>query len=155
MGDDWNWRAEGVTLYYPTREEINRTIVPHRFAINPNRETLRRKLRTDRYYMHIYQTRIGPERRTLRSKAIARELSRKFGKIYWPRKMDMQNEQKRVVSARTERGTGEEREERERVRMGGYRSKRSEAGRRSNRTYLTAWKQNTIRDQDEARKRLG
>ena len=41
--------------------------------------------------MHVYQTKIGPERRTLRSKAIARELSRRFRGIYWPRQIDIQN----------------------------------------------------------------
>ena len=95
---DWCWRAEGVTLYNPTREEIRRTIVPHRFAINPRGETTRSKLRTDRYYMHIYQTKIGPDRLTLRSIEMARELNQMFGNIYWPRKFD----EKTMRTRRTE-----------------------------------------------------
>ena len=47
---DWCWRAGGVSLYQPTRKKLNRTIVPHRFAINPRKE-----LRRDIIYMYIRQ----------------------------------------------------------------------------------------------------
>ena len=90
VGGDRCWRAEGVTVYQPQREVRDKTIVPHRFALNPTKETPRKTLRRDRFYIHVYQTRIGYERRTLRSKGISRELSRRFGKMYWPREMDKQ-----------------------------------------------------------------
>ena len=96
IGGDRCWRAEGVTVYHPTREIQDRTIVPHRFAINPTGEIPRKILRKDRYYIHVYQTKIGPERRTMRSKGIARELWRRFGKLYWPREMDKNWEGRRT-----------------------------------------------------------
>ena len=97
VGGDWCWRAEGVSLYNPTRENLNRTIVQHRFAINPRRDTPRKMMRKDRYYIHVYQTRIGSERRTLRSKGIARELKRRFSELYWPREMDKEDGVRRTV----------------------------------------------------------
>ena len=42
-------------------------------------------LRMDRFYIHVYQTKIGPDRRTLRSKEIVRELGRRLGRLFWPR----------------------------------------------------------------------
>ena len=82
VGGDLCWMAEGATLYKPTRDLHTRTIVRHRFALNPFKNTPRRRLRTDRYYVHVYQTRIGPERRTLRSRSIARELKRRFPSMW-------------------------------------------------------------------------
>ena len=74
---------------------MNRTIVQHRFATNPSRDTHRKILRIDRFYIHVYQTKIGPERRTLKSKEIARELARRFGRMYWPRDIDKPGSERR------------------------------------------------------------
>ena len=73
------------------REKISRAVVPHRFAINLwlQNQLTRQKLRTDRYYIHVYQTKIGIERRTLRSKEIAHELGRRWKKEYLPRPTDI------------------------------------------------------------------
>ena len=49
VGGDWCWRAEGVSLYNPTRENLNRKIVQHRFAINPRRDTPRKMMRKGKY----------------------------------------------------------------------------------------------------------
>ena len=92
---DWCWRSEGVTVYNPSRDRQSRTIVPHRFAIKPIQDTKRCRLRTDRYYIHVYQTKIGPSRRTLSSKGIAEELRSRFGGVYMPREIDNQNSSKR------------------------------------------------------------
>ena len=46
---DWCWRSWGVTVYNPARDRTKRTIVPHRFAIRPIKNTTRGRLRTDRY----------------------------------------------------------------------------------------------------------
>ena len=105
IGGDLCWREGGVTIYKPTRQKINRTIVPHRFAINPRTETPRTELRIDRYYIHVYQTKIGPDRRTLRSKSIARELQRRFKGIYWPRKIDIQSENLEINKIRKRTNT--------------------------------------------------
>ena len=75
-------------------EKINISIVPHRFAINPGRDTIRKVLRRDRYYIHVYQTRVDAERRTLRSKSIARELKKRFEGMYWPRDIDNQTQKR-------------------------------------------------------------
>ena len=90
IGGDTCWRGEGVTVYKPHSERDTRPIVRHRFAINLSYKVPRTKLRTDRYYIHVYQTKIGSERRTLRSKEMVRELQRKFKTTYWPRRVDTQ-----------------------------------------------------------------
>ena len=90
IGGDTCWRGEGVSVYKPNSERDSRPIVRHRFAINLSYTVPRTKLRTDRYYIHVYQTKIGPERRTLRSKEMVQELQRKFKTTYWPRIVDTQ-----------------------------------------------------------------
>ena len=92
---DWCWRSEGVTVYNPSRNLPNRTIVPHRFAIKPIQNTNRCSLRTDRYYIHVYQTKVGSSRRTLSSKGIAEELRTRFGGVYMPREIDKQKSSRR------------------------------------------------------------
>ena len=101
---DWCWRSEGVTVYNPSRDRNTRTIVPHRFAIKPRQDTARCRLRTDRYYIHVYQTKIGPSKRTLSSKGIAEELKRRFGGLYMPREIDAQNRTTRWDRSRRETG---------------------------------------------------
>ena len=55
IGGDWCWRSDGVTIYNPTKDQANKTIVPHRFAIRPTDGTPRTRLRRDRYYLHVYK----------------------------------------------------------------------------------------------------
>ena len=90
IGGDYCWRAEGVTIYQPTGDKASRPVVPHRFAINLGHQNKlsRQNLRKDRYYIHVYQTKIGSERRTLRSKEIAHEIGRRWRKEYLPRPID-------------------------------------------------------------------
>ena len=101
---DWCWRSWGVTVYNPARDRTIRTIVPHRFAIKPKQNIMTGRLRTDRYYIHVYQTKIGTSRRTLSSKGIARELNRRFREVYMPRKIDIQNSPRRGDRQRRDTG---------------------------------------------------
>ena len=57
-------------------------------------------LRMDRFYIHVYQTKIGPDRRKLRSKEIARELGRRFGRFYWPRDAEKKESERRNAEQR-------------------------------------------------------
>ena len=116
VGGDLGWRAEGASLYHPTTDTLIRTIVPHRFAINPSRCSIRQKMRTDRYYIHVYQTRVGPERRTLRSRAIARELRRRFGNLYWPRDIDKNDVVRRDPEIKSRAGQRQPTERRREVK---------------------------------------
>ena len=105
---DWCWRSWGVTVYNPARDRTIRTVVPHRFAIKPKQNTMTGSLRTDRYYIHVYQTKIGTSRRTLSSKGIARELNRRFREVYMPRKIDIQNSPRRGDRQRRDTGNRDE-----------------------------------------------
>ena len=110
------WRAEGASLYHPTTDSLIRTIVPHRVATNPSRCSIRQKMRTDRYYIHVYQTRVGPERRTLRSRAIARELRRRFGNLYWPTDIDKNDVVRRDPEIKSRAGQRQPTERRREVK---------------------------------------
>ena len=90
IGGDTCWRGEGVSVYKPNSERDSRPIVRHRFAINLSYTVPRTKLRTDRYYIHVYQTKVGPRRKTLRSKEMVQDLLRNFKTTYWPRPVDTQ-----------------------------------------------------------------
>ena len=125
VGGDQCWRGEGVTIYKPTREQTNTPVVPHRFAINLEQHERNTGLRTDRYYIHVYQTKIGPERKTLRSKEMARELSKKLGSVYYPRERDLPKENERTQQPERQRPTRErERQQtKEHWRRDGYQSR--------------------------------
>ena len=103
IGGDFCWRGNGVTIYQPTRERTRRPIVPHRFAINLGQQYQQPGLRTDRYYIHVYQTKIGRDRKTLRSKEIAREINKRWRKVYLPRLIDTQSAGSDKYEARRER----------------------------------------------------
>ena len=81
-----------MSIYKPKREKTNTPVVPHRFAINIEQQNQTTKLRTDRYYIHVYQTKIGPERKTLRSKKMSKELNKILGTVYYPRERDLPRE---------------------------------------------------------------
>ena len=72
IGGDYRWGTEGLTVYQPIKEMPTSCLVRHRFAILPKTGCIRKRLRTDRYYIHVYQTKIGKERKTPRSKKIAK-----------------------------------------------------------------------------------
>ena len=99
IGGDLCWRGEGVSVYKPTSDRVTRPIVPHRFAINLTYTVPRSQLKTDRYYMHIYQTKIGPDRRTLRSREMVQEMKRRFKKLYWPRPVDTHGRRAETTAA--------------------------------------------------------
>ena len=101
VGGDYKWSDDGISLYNPIRERPSAAVVRHRFAILPPRGGCRRPLRTDRYYVHVYQTKIGRQRRTLHSKRIATELERKYGKSYYPRELD-RTKQSEIIWRRRE-----------------------------------------------------
>ena len=88
IGGDYRWGTEGLTVYKPIKEMPTSTVVRHRFAMLPPQGSHRRRLRTDRYYIHVYQTKIGDERKTLQSRKIAQELGRRYRKYYYPREVD-------------------------------------------------------------------
>ena len=94
IGGDECWRGEGVSVYRPTSRRDARPIVRHRFAINLSYKVPRTQLKTDRYYIHVYQTKIGPERRTLRSREMVQEMKERFRGVYWPRLVDTQGRQR-------------------------------------------------------------
>ena len=75
---DLRWDAEGITVYNPIRELSLSAVVRHRFAMLPPKGSFRIPLRTDRYYIHVYQAKIGHWRRTLSSRSIARELKQRY-----------------------------------------------------------------------------
>ena len=100
VGGDYRWSAEGISVYNPVRERPSAAVVRHRFAILPPSSGCRKSLRTDRYYIHVYQTKIGVKRRTLHSKTIARELQRKFGKSYYPREVVRARQPVRYMESR-------------------------------------------------------
>lgn len=103
IGGDLCWRGNGVTIYKPTREQTSRSVVPHRFAINLGQQYQQPKLRTDRYYIHVYQTKIGSIRKTLRSKESAREINKRWRKVYLPRAIDTQRARADKSEANRER----------------------------------------------------
>ena len=106
IGGDLCWRGEGVSVYQPTSDRVTRPIVPHRFAINLTYSIPRSQLRTDRFYIHIYQTKIGSDRRTLRSREMVQEMKKQFKKVYWPRPVDTQGRRAGTTTAVRRRPEG-------------------------------------------------
>ena len=88
IGGDYRWGTEGITVYKPIKEMPTSTVVRHRFAMLPPKGTYRRRLKTDRYYIHVYQTKIGDQRKTLQSRKMAQELRRRYREYYYPREVD-------------------------------------------------------------------
>ena len=130
VGGDFCWRGEGVTIYQPSGERLNRPIVPHRFAINLGQQSRSSGLRTDRYYIHVYQTKIGPERRTLRSKEIAQEINRRWRKVYFPRPIDIPREWPEKYEGRGRRPRRPAERNRTRVRKGHSQEQRKRSNKR-------------------------
>ena len=100
IGGDSCWRGNGVSVYKPNSEWKRRTIVPHRFAINLPQAVAKARIKTDRYYIHVYQTKIGTQRWTLRSKEMVQEMQSMFKKVYYPRDVDTQSRRQRSPTAK-------------------------------------------------------
>ena len=89
------WTTDGVTIYQPTYKPQPSKVLRHRFAMMPP-DTFRgdhNPQRDDRYYIHVYQTKVGTDRRSLRSREMARELERRWTDDYYPRAFDVENRQ--------------------------------------------------------------
>ena len=84
--------TKGVKLFKLTREDTRPTPRRHRFAVIPrgNPTTPCNPLIVGRWYVHVYQTKIeiNGVLKTLNSKAIARDLQKKWGLQYYPRTHD-------------------------------------------------------------------
>ena len=87
------WVTEGVTVF--KWESWYRHILrPHRFAMIPptGHEINWSVFRPDKYYVHVYQTKIERswnDLRTLHSRSIAKQLNENWGQQYWPRSVDV------------------------------------------------------------------
>ena len=85
--------TKGVKLFKLSREDKRITPKPHRFAVIPsgNPATPCNPLKVGCWYVHVYQTKndLGGFLKTLNSKAIARDLQKKWGIQYYPRPHDV------------------------------------------------------------------
>ena len=85
--------TKGVKLFKLSRADTRTTPKPHRFAVIPsgNPATPCNPLKVGRWYVHVYQTKIELDGflKTLNSKAIARDLQKKWGIQYMPRSRDI------------------------------------------------------------------
>ena len=87
------WVSEGVTVFR-WDDTFRHVLRPHRFAMRPY-NTPRidwRVFRPNKYYIHVYQTKIERARsdlRTLSSRAIAQHLRHQWSAHYWPRTTDI------------------------------------------------------------------
>ena len=87
------WVAEGVTVF-KWSSRFEHILRPHRFSMKPlqGSQIDWSVFREDRYYIHVYQTKIERGRkdlRTLHSKTIAQYLSQNWHSQYWPRVIDI------------------------------------------------------------------
>ena len=93
------WVAEGVTVYQ-FANGYRHVLREHRLVVIPpdGSKVCRGDMRSDRFYIHIYQTKISRSEndiRFLKSREIAVGLNKNFGDIYFPRSRDVpQNLQK-------------------------------------------------------------
>ena len=100
------WSSEGVTVWKWDRK-YKHILKPHRLAVlpKPGVECNFRALRPDRFYVHVYQTKIEFKRynlRTLKSRIIAKELAKRWAKSYLPRSIDTDEKRLSSPSNRTE-----------------------------------------------------
>ena len=77
------WVSEGVTVYQFAKG-YQHVLREHRLAVIPpeGEKVCRGEMRSDRFYIHIYQTKInrsGGDMRSLNSREMAEVLSRDFG----------------------------------------------------------------------------
>ena len=87
------WVAEGVTVF-KWGSGFEHILRPHRFSMKPLQGS---KIdwsvfKQDKYYIHVYQTKIDRgcrDLRTVHSKTIAQNLSQKWPAQYWPRLVDI------------------------------------------------------------------
>ena len=94
------WVAEGVTVF-KWGSGFEHILRPHRFSMKPLQGS---KIdwsvfKQDKYYIHVYQTKIDRgcrDLRTVHSKTIAQNLSQNWPAQYWPRLVDI-----RLINSRT------------------------------------------------------
>ena len=96
------WGSKGINVYQFDRE-YKHNLQRHRFAVFPpeGEKVSRNSMRPDRYYVHVYQTKIKKADGVvcwLRSKEIAQVLNKKWWQTYYPRDRDFPNptEKKRL-----------------------------------------------------------
>ena len=87
------WVTEGVTVFKWT-SWFKHVLRPHRFAMIPptGLKIDWSVFRPDKYYLHVYQTKIERGRndlRTLHSRSIAKSLNENWRSQYWPRSIDL------------------------------------------------------------------
>ena len=86
--------TKGVTIFKLSRDDTRTTPRPHRFAVIPrgNPDTPCNPLKVGVWYAHVYQTKIELNGffKTLNSKAIARNLQKKWGLRYLHRSRDIE-----------------------------------------------------------------
>ena len=90
------WGTQGVTVYRfdNTYEHI---LQEHRFAVRPplTEAVSRNQIRPNRWYIHIYQTRVdrgNGDFRSLKSRVMAKYMQSRWPKSYWPRPKDVNSE---------------------------------------------------------------
>ena len=86
--------TKGVTIFKLSREDTRTTPRPHRFAVirRGNPDTPCNPLKVGVWYAHVYQTKVELNGffKTLNSKAIARNLKKKWGLRYLHRSRDIE-----------------------------------------------------------------
>ena len=89
------WGSKGINVYQFDRG-YKHNLQRHRFAVFPpnGEKVCRNSMRPDRYYIHVYQTKIKKADGVvcwLRSKEIAKFLNNKWRQTYYPRDRDFPN----------------------------------------------------------------
>ena len=104
------WSTDGATVYR-WGKSYQHVLRPHRFAVIPQNgnEYDFKMIEPDKYYVHVYQTKLEYEKydlRTLNSRVMAKELKQRCGHIYWPRPAD---KKRRTLRTTLPRKTAENR----------------------------------------------
>ena len=87
------WVTEGVTIF-KWDSRFQHMLRPHRFAMRPNHlsQIDWKIFNPNKYYIHVYQTKIdigSGDLRTLQSRSIAQYLFQNWNSQYWPRTVDI------------------------------------------------------------------
>ena len=95
-----SWSIKGVTVYKWSRSH-NPVLRRHRFAVLPQdgRVCDFTIIKADKYYVHVYQTKIEFDKfdlRSLNSRKIARNLKSRCGSYYFPRAIDLRSKNSRA-----------------------------------------------------------
>ena len=98
------WSCEGATVYN-WDGSYEHVMQRHRFAMiaSENTQVNFRDIRSNKWYVHVYQTKIEHghnDLRTLRSREMARYLHNKWKETYWPRNIDIREKDVRERKSR-------------------------------------------------------